>query len=411
MQLSTDQQSVVDAMKQLLVDPDEQCLVISGAAGTGKTFCLQQYKADFPAFMASIRSLNKDISYYSLTFTATTNKAVEALSSSIGEEATTIHSLLKLRLIRNSQGKQVLVSADKNHMVKNAVIVIDECSYLDEELMGFLQKHTENCKYIFIGDAQQLTPVGLDHAPVFHYGFNTVELNQIMRQANGNPIQQLSKDLRAYVAGAAFPSIVPDGVNIVHMSEEDMFAEMLADFSRPDFTYYQAKFIAWTNKKVNDNNKALSDAIRSTPHFLPGDYAACNTYFSNGNLVIKTDQLVKIYAVNPNLVLHGIKGSEIVLATGHTVFLPDNIKKATAFIEKMWADEERKLARELEKQVIDLRPIYSCTVHKSQGSTFDTVYLDLDNILICKDPDELARLIYVAISRARNKLVITGTIP
>lgn len=63
----------------------------------------------------------------------------------------------------------------------------------------------------------------------------------------------------------------------------------------------------------------------------------------------------------------------------------------------------------MEGFVIDLRPSFACTVTKSQGSTFDWVFIDLDDI--CKrihHPNQLARALYVAFSRARQGVIMTG---
>ena len=60
---------------------------------------------------------------------------------------------------------------------------------------------------------------------------------------------------------------------------------------------------------------------------------------------------------------------------------------------------------------IDLRPVFGCTIHKAQGSTFRRVYVDLGDLNRCRDIDQLRRLLYVAISRARLQVVLTGDIP
>ena len=58
----------------------------------------------------------------------------------------------------------------------------------------------------------------------------------------------------------------------------------------------------------------------------------------------------------------------------------------------------------------DLRAKDSCTVHKSQGSTYDTVFVDLGDLSVCRNPADAARLFYVAFSRARNRVVMYGNL-
>ena len=58
----------------------------------------------------------------------------------------------------------------------------------------------------------------------------------------------------------------------------------------------------------------------------------------------------------------------------------------------------------------DLRYTYASTINKAQGSTYDTVYIDLNDLAKCNDRDLQLRLLYVAVSRARHKVVFTGDI-
>ena len=49
--------------------------------------------------------------------------------------------------------------------------------------------------------------------------------------------------------------------------------------------------------------------------------------------------------------------------------------------------------------------LYSMTVHKAQGSTFEEVYIDYDDI-VAANPYTASRLLYVALSRAKSKVII-----
>ena len=52
-----------------------------------------------------------------------------------------------------------------------------------------------------------------------------------------------------------------------------------------------------------------------------------------------------------------------------------------------------------------LKYCYCITVHRSQGSTYETVYVDVDNILTNKKADERRKLLYVAFSRTSQRLI------
>jgi len=54
--------------------------------------------------------------------------------------------------------------------------------------------------------------------------------------------------------------------------------------------------------------------------------------------------------------------------------------------------------------VADLRPGYAMTIHKSQGSTYKNVFIDVPDILKCRSTELRNRLFYVAISRAQENV-------
>jgi hypothetical protein len=47
---------------------------------------------------------------------------------------------------------------------------------------------------------------------------------------------------------------------------------------------------------------------------------------------------------------------------------------------------------------------YCISVHKSQGSNYDNVLVDMNNLFICNNKEELRQLQYVALSRTRNNV-------
>ena len=56
---------------------------------------------------------------------------------------------------------------------------------------------------------------------------------------------------------------------------------------------------------------------------------------------------------------------------------------------------------------LDIRSGYATTIHQSQGSTYDTVFLDLADVNArCRDKELKQRLIYVALTRARDKVYV-----
>ena len=62
----------------------------------------------------------------------------------------------------------------------------------------------------------------------------------------------------------------------------------------------------------------------------------------------------------------------------------------------------------LHEKFPDLRPRDASTMHKSQGSTYDRVFIDLGNLSSCHNPDVAARLLYVSASRAKQHVILYG---
>ena len=53
-----------------------------------------------------------------------------------------------------------------------------------------------------------------------------------------------------------------------------------------------------------------------------------------------------------------------------------------------------------------VRPGYATTIHRAQGSTFDRVFLLQSGLVVLWDQELLARLLYVAYSRAKEEIVL-----
>jgi hypothetical protein len=70
--------------------------------------------------------------------------------------------------------------------------------------------------------------------------------------------------------------------------------------------------------------------------------------------------------------------------------------------------EDWKRYFDLKGKYPDLRPRDAATVHKAQGSTYETVFIDLDDLSTCRNPDMAARLLYVAFTRAKKRVVLYG---
>ena len=144
-----DQQQAIDQLLAFIQEPASfnWCFCFRGYAGTGKTSCM--------------REVARRVGYSSARFayTAPTNKAAKVLREVVGE-ASTIYSLLGLRVDKNGETKQITHGKPVD-LSDLDVIVVDEASMVNAHLFGLLQDIADkfDLKVVFMGDPAQLPPV------------------------------------------------------------------------------------------------------------------------------------------------------------------------------------------------------------------------------------------------------------
>lgn len=408
--LTPDQQNALEKFTQFLSDPSEQVFVLEGYSGTGKTTLVKTLLDKLPGLMKAVKLINPKNHDYEVELTATTNKAAENFGMITGMGCTTIHSFLGLRVSTDYETNTTkLVPSNKNGPLQWRLLFIDEASYIDKDLLSWIFKLTKNCKIVFMGDPAQLTPVKSSTTPVFDASnFMKAQLSQVVRQAEGNPIVDLSTKFRETVNSGEFFQFKPDGHHIQYMDRDTFNKTVEAEFCRPDWRYSHSKFLAWTNKRVIDYNHHIRDRALGDPNFQVGDYAVCNKYVMANKKSIKTDQLVCITGISNDQERHGVLGNTMTLDYQIELFFPKSLEAKKALIKQARAMEWFNIVEEAENRWIDLRAAYACTINKAQGSTFDRVFIDLDDVARCNSGDQIARMLYVGVSRARETVYLTG---
>lgn len=406
--LTPDQDTALAAFGLFLMDPIETVFVLSGYSGTGKSTLTRILLERLPDFMRTAKLINPSQPQYEVALTATTNKAAETLGEITGYETGTIHSFLGLRVQTDYKTNTTTLLCRSAEQKEKYLLFIDEASYIDAQLMGWIFKKTKNCKIVFMGDPAQLTPVKSTGTPVFEANFTGAALTQVVRQAEGNPIVELSTKFRNTVNSGEFFNFTPDGHHIRYMEKADFDLAIEQEFTRPDWRYQDSKILAWTNKCVIAYNQYVRTKVMGDPHFAVGDYAVCNSFISMNRHTIKTDQLVQITGIGLDTELHGVLGNMFVLDDLLSVFMPKSLDKKNQCIKTARVAGDLSKVSDIEMTWIDLRAAYACTINKAQGSTYDKVFIDLDDIRRCNSGDQIARMLYVAVSRARNFVILTG---
>ena len=171
--LTEDQQAAADKIVSFLCDPTQKYFVLKGYSGTGKSTLVEHLiNVLIPNVEQTIRLLNPDALPYTITLTATTNKAAENLSTLVKtNEVSTVHNAIgDVPWKDYTTGKESLKlrSLKEDLRLYRHILIVDEASFADAHLLHFIEKQTVDCKVLFIGDPAQLTPVFSSTVPAFH---------------------------------------------------------------------------------------------------------------------------------------------------------------------------------------------------------------------------------------------------
>ena len=413
--LSPGQVAAENRFVQFLADEQEKVLVLRGYSGTGKSTLVKHLLGNLENYLKSIKLIDPDYVIPPIQLTATTHKAADNLAQITGMDVTTVHSFLGLRLHTDYMtGKKELRAVETSRKYAY-LIFIDEASYIDSRTLGLIFQQAINCKIVFIGDPAQLLMPRSPNAPVFVAGFPEAALTETMRQmVNGvpqaNPITDLATEFRYTVETGKWPEkVTVDGEFVKWMPRTEFIKAIEEEFNRSDWSFNHSKVLAWTNERVISFNKHIRSILKGDPKLQVGDYVDNNSYIKVGSGQIKTDQTVRIDEIEELTEIHGVVGNWMTVDRTLRVFHPLDRTEKNKAAARLRADGQFKAALDVENWA-DLRAVFAQTINKAQGSTYDRVFIDLDDIKKCNMGNLIARMLYVGISRARTQVILTGDI-
>lgn len=373
-----------------------------------------------------------------------------------------IHSFLGLKLNEREDGSQECTQSRDPKLHEFALVLVDECSMLGVDLVQRIALSRRLARVLFVGDPAQLPPVGEDGAvsPVFSTVTYRATLTEVVRQAMDNPIIRLSIAIRQAMErgekislamlAEALPMAFPAKAGIMQGGQGAAVAAALYEVEQGR----DARIIAFTNHSVLACNAAMHEAIHGyTDHpYVVGERVIAHQAFvaitidDAGNPVgpasiITSEELtVESMEAMPHFVyrdqyacckavLRRDNGSRVCcfVADVHQAVERDvaalfakwrQLKTQTQAAEKSGDKDADKLRRStsdasrqawaLRKAFAPLRHAYALTTHKSQGSTFDTVIVDFNDLSKMRSAFQFNRALYVAATRAAEHLAIVA---
>ena len=358
---------------------------ISGSAGTGKTTiiravlgCYELLAAELPTYQVAIAG-----------------RAAQRIAESTGKPARTI-----AKLIADHMGE------DKPQLPGHLLLVIDEASMLDLLSMYRLVRFLPYAvRIIFVGDSMQLTPVGkglVFHA-LQHAGVPFFELKQPMRQKMQSGVHRFATNLRDGIV--TFPPIASHKLSdssdcaLDESNDPDRLAELWLQAGGVNTAIVLSPVNAGS-LGVDNLNKTLQKTVgldRPSLSYLDRDRGHMPWIGGDGLQMLKGD---------PVLVTQNSYDKKADVRNGDLGILEDVADKISdgEHFGTLRMTDGRKI--EIDMELLEKLALgYAITIHKSQGSQWETCFVTLPSNA---SPTIDQSLLYTAVTRAKTRVLLFG---
>jgi len=292
----------------------ENLLVITGYAGTGKTTVAKEIIREF-----------EDRGLY-VELLAPTGKAAKRLEEKTGKPAQTIHRALISKTLAD-------------------VFIVDEASMIDVMLARELMRTAQGSRIVFLGDPAQLPPVGAGHFFRDLIGSGAVpvvRLTEIMRNAGG-----IVRQANAVREGR-FPVKKDD--NFYWYADPEKRVVQILEKAKESKKEIQLLGGVYKGKiGVNQMNKIAQEILNPDAPEFEG--------YRLGDRVIHTGR--NDYT---DMVMNGDSGTVVDV-------------DGTGVLVQFWDGKEKYYTK---PELKNLQLAYAMTVHKAQGSEWDNVAVAFD---------------------------------
>ncbi len=419
-ELSQQQWQSLQAL-EAFVHGSERIYLLTGYAGTGKTTLLQ----------ALITRLQQQRDSRPVALTALSNKATKVLQSMAYRWGCEVDCMTCCRLLglkpvidKETGGQKFEPDRDrKNLTTEYDLVVVDECSMINvdmwELLVSSVSRFTDRTQLLFVGDSAQLPPVGETESPCFENVLHRSDLTEVIRY--GGAIGLLAEDVRTNLERPTMPRAVSDRNDtntegIFTIPQPHWENLMLRAFKSSAYEQDpdQVRVLAYTNNRVNYLNNKIRAAIYGdqAARFVAGErLVAKNACMGRDGILLQTSEECEVLEAYLTR-FEGWQVWELEVETDEHQerklrVLHEDEQQRFKEILSDYSEKKQWMAFWDYKELFhDLSYAYSLTVHKSQGSTFQDVFVDVPNLMLNRKVIERNQLYYVAFTRAAKRLFL-----
>lgn len=361
MRWSPQQDDALAAVADWLKRPRDPVFRLFGYAGTGKTTLARHLAEDMDGDVA---------------FGAYTGKAAMVMRSKGCEGATTIHAMIYRPRGGDEDGPSFSVNRD-GAAAKADLIVIDECSMVDEELGRDLLSFGK--KVLVLGDPAQLPPV--KGGGFFTESEPNSMLTEVHRQAVDDPIIRMSlavregEELQAGQYGES--RIIPKReITAADVTEAD---QVLVGMNRTRRLY---------NGRLREL-KGLHDPMPAV-----GDKLVC----------LRNDKTKGLFNGGTWTVQH-LKTGDATRVKMDVLPEDESAKRSVSIsvLKAFFEGEAEAIPFAQRKRSDEFDYGYALTVHKAQGSQWDDVVLFDESYAF---REHRARWLYTGLTRAAKRVTV-----
>ena len=374
-------------------------LIVTGGPGTGKTTTITTMIRYFES---------EDMEIF---LAAPTGRAAKRMKEATGREARTIHRLLEVNGAPDDAGVSGRFERNEQNPLEADVIIIDEMSMVDIQLMHSLLKAVSvGTRLILVGDMDQLPSVGPGNVLrdiIRSECFHVVKLSRIFRQAehsdiivNAHKINR-GEHVEKKTGSKDFLFVRRGDANAVINAAITLVSRKLPDYVKAPMQDIQVMTPMRKGVLGVERLNVILQQYLNPPAEDKAEKELPQGIFREGDKVM---QIKNNYQVEWEI--RSRYGIAVEKGTG--VFNGDMgvIRQVNLFSEQIEVEfDEGRMVTYTFGQAEELELSYAITVHKSQGSEYPAVVIPLlsgPRMLMSRN------LLYTAVTRARRCVCIVG---